>query len=69
MLTSPSGWRICPTCNTYIPDGAQHLCPGPGYYGGYVSYTWPLLSDDPETKEILKRIADALEKIAKKVTE
>lgn len=53
----------CPNCNQWV--SIPHYCnPQPSYYGGYPFNQ--LITIDGETKDILRRIADALEKLVEK---
>jgi hypothetical protein len=52
---------FCQNCRVWV--AMPHNCPPREYYGGGFSH----ITFDSETVELLKRIADALEKIASKV--
>ena len=60
----------CHRCGGWVVNGALHLCPMAAGQTSPVQYnpiiTAPTAILDDETKRILRRIADALEKLAAK---
>lgn len=64
MLTETDSisYYKCGNCGQMVPYQGTHYCQPQGF-----TYSFgQLVTPDAETKELLKRIADALEKIAKK---
>lgn len=56
-------WK-CANCGSLVPYGGTHACPNPTYWSSQWTYGTGYI--DQETKDLLKRIADALEIIAGK---
>lgn len=55
---------VCGQCGATYEQGSFHICPNAVSGWSGASYLTPMVIIDVETKEILKRIAVALEKMA-----
>lgn len=60
-VTSGGGYT-CDYCGQWVYWNSFHNCQKPQQQ--FINYGFPLVTLDQETRELLKRIADALEKIA-----